>query len=89
MPHPDVMIRIRLHLARVNRERIFTDQEGRQCLAFVGLDPANGETRGKLAHSMSPEQRAAGERGEFCGWWETVGTKNQANTAGRAAKGGQ
>jgi hypothetical protein len=94
------MIRVRLHLVRVDRARIFTDKEGRQCLAFVLLGPENGETRGQVAHSLSPEERATGARGAKCGWWETIGStkkpgngpQNKAgNPAGRAgqAKGGR
>jgi hypothetical protein len=79
------MIRIRLHLARVNRERIFSDQEGRQCLAFVCLDPADGEQRGKVAMSLSKEKRANGARGEICGSWQTIDTEKPASRA----KGGR
>jgi hypothetical protein len=79
------MIRLRLHLEKVNKARIFTDNGGRKCLAFILLDPIDQEQRGRVAHSLSPEQRAAGQKGEICGSWCTVGTAGKP--AGRA-KGG-
>jgi hypothetical protein len=76
------MIRLRLHLERVNRERIFEDREGRRCLAFLLLDPPDPQLQaGKIVHSLSKEQRANGQKGEVCGTWEAI------KVAGKPAAG--
>jgi hypothetical protein len=69
------MIRLRLHLERINRDRIFVDKEGRRCLSFLLLDPGDpGLQAGKVVMSLSKEQRANGQKGEICGTWEAINT---------------
>ena len=76
------MIAITLDLSKVDKDRIFVSKTtGRKYLSFVLVDgPDQYGNAGKVLHSVSKEERLAGQKGEPCGHWRHLGGKNKTKS---------
>jgi hypothetical protein len=79
------MIAVTLDLSRVDKSRIYTSKTtGRKYLNFVLIDaPDEYGNAGKVLHSVTKGERAAGVKGEPCGNWRHIGSNKNKTPASK------